>query len=88
MTFIDLFERTRWSDLYNFFASGSPPLIVDLLAINTIFFMLYVVRKATAKHRMRDSSVYVIQGLLIAANMMVVFQHETMLALNAMRRML
>lgn len=84
----ELFRNARWQDLYNFFANGSPPLILELLVINTIFLILFIVRQATSKHPMRYSTAYIMQGLLLAANAFFMFQHDIMTMVSHLRRMI
>jgi hypothetical protein len=72
------FKNARWSDLFAFFAQGNPPLGLQLLILNTIFLGFVVFRRATAKHQMRKSSAYVIQAVLIATNLMFMFQKEAL----------
>ena len=74
----NLLFQARWDELYNFFADGYPPLIVKLLVINTIFLMFYVFRRATAKHRLRPTTAYAVQGLLIATNALAMFQNDVL----------
>ena len=76
MSFIDLFWAADWEGLYRSLAKGNPPLVLQLLALNTIFFILYVVRRITAKHRLRSTTREVVQLLLIAINLVVVFQED------------
>jgi hypothetical protein len=75
---IENFKNARWSDLFAFFAQGNPPLGLQLLILNTIFLGFVVFRRATAKHQMRKSSAYLIQAVLIATNMMFMFQKEAL----------
>jgi hypothetical protein len=75
---IENFKNARWSDLFAFFAQGNPPLGLQLLILNTIFLGFVVFRRATAKHQMRKSSAYVIQAVLIATNLMFMFQKEAL----------
>jgi hypothetical protein len=70
------FKNARWSELFAFFAQGYPPLGLQLLALNTIFLGFVVFRRATAKHQMRKSTAYLIQAVLIASNLMFMFQKE------------
>jgi hypothetical protein len=79
-----LIARTRWGDIATFFESGNPPLILKILAVNTIFLLIFVYRRAKAKHRMRPSTAYFIQAVLIAVNMFVLFQKDIVSAINAM----
>jgi heme/copper-type cytochrome/quinol oxidase subunit 3 len=80
------FRNARWSDLYAFFAQGSPPLGLQLLVINTIFLAFVVFRRATAKHQMRKSSAYAIQAVLIAANLIFMFQKEAVDAASSIKQ--
>ena len=74
MSFFDYFMATDWGLAYRFLAKGHMPLIVQILAVNTLFLTIYVVRNATAKNRLRHSTVLSIQGILIAANLVVILQ--------------
>ncbi len=74
MGFIDYFMATDWGFAYRFLTKGHIPLIVQILAVNTLFLTLYVARNATAKNRFRHSTVLTIQGLLIGANLAVIMQ--------------
>lgn len=78
MSFFDLFWSADWGGLYRAFAKGSPPLLVQLLALNTIVFTLYVVRGMTSKHRMRSTTREIVQALLILVNFVVIFQDQTL----------
>jgi hypothetical protein len=73
---VEKFQQARWDELYRFFTDGYPPLIFQLLLINTIFFVFFVVRRLRAKHHMRHTTAYLIQFLLIGANMAVMFQKD------------
>lgn len=72
----ELFQRTRWDQAYNFLASGDPPMIFRLLAINTLFLVFYAIRRAKVKHRMRDSTVMQVQALLVLANVLILMQSD------------
>ncbi len=72
----ELFQRARWDQAYDYMASGDPPVIARLLAINTIFFILYIIRKVRVEHKMRDSTVMQVQALLIVANILILFQRD------------
>jgi hypothetical protein len=69
----DLFYAARWDELYRFFAAGNPPLALQLLLINTVFLIFFMIRRWRGKMRMRSQTAYVIQGLLIAANATLMF---------------
>jgi heme/copper-type cytochrome/quinol oxidase subunit 3 len=76
--FLDLFWAADWDGFYRFFAKGSPPLIFQLLALNTVILMLLTARRIAAKHRMRSQTMEVVQVLLLAANLVIVFQEEVL----------
>ena len=73
---LDLFERTNWESAYFYLTGGSPPLIVQLLVINTIFLILFILRRATGIYNRKAHTSYVIQGLLLFANIAVLMQSE------------
>jgi hypothetical protein len=69
----NLFYAARWGELYQFFAAGEPPLALRLLLINTVFFVFFAVRRARSKKRMGSRAANVIQGALIAGNVLLMF---------------
>ncbi len=72
----ELFQRARWDQAYDFLASGEPSMMVRILLINTIFVILYIIRRARNPHPMRDHTVLQIQGLLLVANALIIFQRD------------
>jgi hypothetical protein len=84
---IENFKNARWGELFAFFAQGYPPLGLQLLVLNTIFLGFIVFRRATAKHQMRKSSAYLIQAVLIASNLIFMFQKETLDAASTIKHM-
>ncbi len=73
---LELFRRARWDQAYDFLASGDPPIMFRLLAINTLFLILFVMRRIRSPHRMREGAVMQVQGLLIGANCLILFQND------------
>jgi hypothetical protein len=73
---MELFRRARWDQAYNFLASGDPPMLLKLLAINTLFLIMYMIRRAKSPHRMHESTVMQVQALLVAANALILFQSD------------
>ena len=73
---MDLFWAADWDGLYRSLAKGNPPLALQILALNTIFLVIFIVRRATAKNRMRSSTVEIIQLFLLVANIAIVFQED------------
>jgi hypothetical protein len=70
------FWAADWDGLYRLLANGNPPLAVQLLILNTIFLVFYVVRQSAGAHRMRSQTAQVIQALLVVANLAVIFQED------------
>jgi hypothetical protein len=72
----ELIYRARWDQLYAFFFEGNTPLALQLLIINTIFLVFFIVKRARAKNRQQQTTAYAVQGLLIATNAAVMFQKD------------
>jgi hypothetical protein len=64
----------RWDELYAFFMKGTPPLIAQLMALNTVIFMLFMVRRMRGKPTLRAETASLVQSLLLFANMLAIFQ--------------
>ena len=53
-------------------------MIARLLAINTIFFVIYIIRKTRIDHQMRQSTLIQVQAFLLLANILILFQRDIM----------
>ena len=53
-------------------------MIARLLAINTIFFVIYIIRKTRIDHQMRQSTLIQVQAFLLLANFLILFQRDIM----------
>jgi hypothetical protein len=73
---LELFRDARWDELYAFFARGNPPLIAQILGINTIVFMLFIVRRMRGASTLRSETASLVQSLLLVANMLAIFQEN------------
>lgn len=73
---IEFFQNAPWHNIYNFFANGSPSLAVRLLILNTMFFILYAYRRARGVPTMPQKTAVRVQGFLIAANALILFEPE------------
>ena len=73
---MDQFWQADWGELYAFFAQGSPPLAIQILILNTIFFMLWIVRRMRGAAALRRETSIVIQALLVFANAAIMFQQN------------
>ncbi|MBI2719686.1 MAG: hypothetical protein HY245_08770 [Rhizobiales bacterium] len=65
-----------WSQFYDVMADGQPPMILRILLVNTLFFILFVVRRARGVRAMRQSTAIKVQALLVVSNMLILFQSE------------
>lgn len=73
---LELFRRARWDQAYDFLSSGDPPMMFRLLAINTIFVVIYMIRRAKSEHRLNQVALVQVQALLIVANCLILFQRD------------
>ena len=71
---LEFITDARWDELYAFFMKGTPPLIAQLLALNTVVFMLFMVRRMRGKHALRVETASLVQSLLLFANMLAIYQ--------------
>ncbi len=79
---LNLIGAAHWDELYAFFAKGNPPLIFQLLLLNTIFFILLISRRMRGAPALRSSTASTIQALLIIANMGLIFQDSILIAMH------
>ena len=71
---LEFVTDARWDELFAFFMKGTPPLIAQLLALNTIVFMLFMVRRMRGKQALRVEMASLVQSLLLFANMLAIYQ--------------
>jgi hypothetical protein len=71
---LEFITDARWDELYAFFMKGTPPLMAQLLALNTVVFMLFMVRRMRGKPTLRAEMASLVQSLLLFANMLAIFQ--------------
>lgn len=73
---LDLFRDARWDELYAFFMRGYPPLMAQLMALNTIVFMLFIARRMRGAQTLRAEAAATVQTVLLFANMLALFQEN------------
>lgn len=73
---IDLFLRAPWNELYGFFTKGQPPLVFQLLLLNTVIFALFMARRLRGARAMRHETAVTVQSLLILANALIMFRDD------------
>ncbi|MFT3986047.1 hypothetical protein [Aestuariivirga sp.] len=71
-----------WYQFYNVLADGNPPMIFKLLALNTVVFILFIVRRAKGVHTMPSRTAIAVQSLLLMANGLILFQDEIQASLS------
>ena len=79
---LDLFRDARWDELYAFFESSHPPLIFQILALNTVVFMLFIARRMRGAKTLRAETASTVQSMLLFANMLVIFRENITESLN------
>ena len=70
----DLFQRTPWEQLFGYFERGNPPIIVQILILNAIFFIWFASRRMRKATPLRKETAANVQSILLAVNMAAVFQ--------------
>ena len=73
---LSILTHARWQDIYLLLASGSPPVVVRLLVINTLFLLYFIFRKLRNRSSRPYTTSLILQSLLIGANFMLMFQHQ------------
>jgi hypothetical protein len=76
MGIFDVLWEAHWDELAAFFSKGNPPLIVQLLFLNTIIFVWLIVRRMRGASSLRPETASTIQSILLAANMFAIFQED------------
>ena len=69
-------QQSDWDEVYAFFAQGSPPLAIQILVVNTIFFMLWIVRRLRGAPALSRETSIVVQAILVIANLAILFQKD------------
>lgn len=79
---LDKIANAPWWQMADFFTKGNPPLIVEMMLLNTIFLIVVIIRRAKGLPTMRMESVLRVQALVILANAMVLFQDQIIRGLD------
>ena len=70
------FEGNNWVMAREFMMTGEPPLITQMLLLNTIVLIFWMVRRMRGASAMRAQTANIVQGLLIAANCAVLLNGD------------
>jgi len=73
---LELLNRTRWDQAYDFLAAGEPPMMLRILGINTLFLAFYMIRRSKVPFPMKQLTVIQVQAFLLLANALVLFQRD------------
>ena len=73
---LQLFLSTQWDEIYDFFAAGHPPLITQLLLLNTICFALWIARRMRGAPALRPATATYVQSLLLFSNALILFEKD------------
>ena len=74
----DFLLSLNLTDIRIFLTSGHPPVLFQVLAINTIIMMMIIFRRGHGKGSMRRHVSYVLQWILILGNLAVFCQEQWM----------
>ncbi len=70
------FESSHYIVAKEMLLSGEPPLITQLLVLNTVFFIFWMLRRMRGAHTMRYKTAITLQSLLVAANCFVILNGD------------
>ncbi len=73
---IQFFQSAPWHQVSDFLAEGNPPLAIRILLLNTLFLIIFAYRRARGLPSMREKTALRVQGFLIAANTLILFELE------------
>lgn len=79
---LDLLKRIQWDQVYDFLAAGDPPMILRIVALNALFVVFFILRRAKGAKTMQPTALLAVQVMLVVSNMLVMFQADIMRFLN------
>ncbi len=74
----EFIESLRLGDVQHFLWTGHPPIIIQLIAFNTILMVIVILRRARNTNSTKRSATMVLQWILIATNFAVLCQEKWM----------
>ena len=74
----DYFEAIKLDDIRIFLWTGHPPIIIQLVAFNTILMVIIILRRARSTGGGRRPITSLLQWMLIATNLAVLCQQQWM----------
>ncbi len=70
------FDSTHWELAREFMLRGEPPLLIQILILNTICLMIWMVRRMRGASAMRYKTANTVQAMLIVANCAVLLNSD------------
>ncbi len=74
--FVELFQRTNWQSWSDLLLKGNPPLLLQLLAINSVIFIFLIIRRARGRKTVKKGVSETVQAVLILANIVILTQDQ------------
>lgn len=71
---LESFKQAHWSDIYYVLMSGDPPLALQLLLINLLFFLIYARRRLKGTKTRQNDASYFVHGIIVLANATLLVQ--------------
>ena len=72
----DFIESLRLGDVQHFLWTGHPPIIIQLIAFNTILMVIVILRRARNTNSVRRPATAFLQWILIATNLAVLAEEQ------------
>lgn len=70
------FGGSHWVMAREFLMAGEPPLMTQMLVLNTVVLIFWMVRRMRGASAMRYQTANIVQGLLITANCVVLLNGD------------
>ena len=72
----EFFQSADWVMAREFLTAGDPPLMTQMLVLNTVVLIFWMVRRMRGAPALRYRTANIVQGLLIFANCMVLLNGD------------
>jgi hypothetical protein len=73
---LENFKNAPWSQWVYVLSSGDPPLALQFVVINSIFFIIFAIRRMRGKRSNQANTAYAVHGILILVNTAILYQSE------------
>jgi hypothetical protein len=73
---LDNIKNAPWHQWYQIMSSGHPPLALQFVVINSIFFLIFAIRRMRGKRSNHGNAAYAVHGVLILVNTAILYQSE------------